>query len=276
MEKKSRNNNSKSIKNGQLGSRRVVIIIALVLFLVFIFHFIMPAGYTLEGDKKVKSDLNSLNNYIKSLDGGKIDSAISKANFDIKLKKVDGNQGKLDNRFVFSNSALVGDSMAEGIVDYGILDSSNVFAKRGKRLSTSKDLFNQAINASPKHLFIEFGMNDIIAYRGKVQPFIDEYKGVLRDLKKKLPNSKLYVVSISTISQLGIKNKPSMQNFTGYNSAMKKMCKEENVTFVDTTLLLDSNSGYEFDGIHPKEPFYSNWVKLMCSYILEYISNSEV
>lgn len=266
--------NKRENKNiSKINSRKAVRIAAFLLLLVFVLHFIMPAGYELADNGKVETDLKNLNKYIATLDKEQINSEIDRACFNIKLKQVGGNKGKLDNRFVFSNSVLVGDSMAEGIVDYRILDASNVFAKRGKSLSTSDDLFKQAVSASPENLFIEFGMNDIIAYRGKEKPFISQYKGIIRDLKKKLPNTKIYIVSISTISPLGIKNTPSMGNFRGYNLAMKKMCKEENLTFVDTTVLLDNNSGYEFDGIHPKEPFYSNWVKLMCSYILE---NSEV
>lgn len=272
MEKKKASINSDN-RIKKIVSKKAVLIAAFLLILIAIIHFIMPAEYSLADDDKVEKDFKTLNNHIEALDKKQINATISKANFDVKLQEVGGNKGKLDNRFIFSNSVLIGDSMAEGIVDYRILDSSNVFAKRGKRLATSEELFDQAIKASPENLFIEFGMNDIISYSGKEKPFIKEYKGIIKKLKKELPNTNLYVVSISTISPLGIKNKPSMKNFTGYNQKMKEMCKQENITFVDTTLLLDNNSGYEFDGIHPKEPFYSNWVKLMCSYILE---NSEV
>ena len=260
-------------KLSEINKKKTLLVILVVIVLVGVLHFIHPAGYCLEGNSQVKEDFTKLNKNIAALDSDQIDLAISKAAFDVKLKQVNGNQDALDNRFVFSKSVLVGDSLAEGIVDYGILDSSNVFAKRGKRLVTSDDLFSQAISARPENLFIEFGMNDLIAYRGKEAPFIKEYKRIIKKFKDSIPSTNLYVVSVSTISPQGVAEQPSMKNFDGYNRAMKKMCKEENIHFIDTTLLLDGSSEYEFDGIHPKEPFYSNWVKLMCSYILE---NSEV
>lgn len=253
----------------RLNSRRTISIILLVLIVVCVLHFISPAEYHLVGNKQVDDNLTKLNKTISALDNAKIDAAISKAAFNVKIKQSGGDEGQLDNRLVFSKSALIGDSMAEGIVDYRILDSSNVFAERGKRLETADDLFASAISARPENLFIEFGMNDLIAYRGKEKPFIKEYLSKINQLKKELPNTNIYVVSISKISPLGIQEKPALKNFTGYNKAMKEMCRKEKINFVDTTLLFDSSSEYEFDGIHPKEPFYSNWVKLMCSYILE-------
>ena len=256
-------------KVNKINTRKAVFIAVLVVLIICVLHFIHPAGYMLEGNGQVDEDLHKLNKNIAALDNDKIDSAISKAAFDVKMNNSGGCGEGPDNRFIFSKSVLIGDSLAEGIVDYGILDSSNVYAERGKRLESSDDLFSKAVGARPENLFIEFGMNDLIAYRGKTAPFIKEYSGIVKDLKKKLPNTNIYVVSISTISQEGIASKPSLKNFGAYNEAMKKMCKEEKINFVDTTLLLDSSSKYEFDGIHPQEPFYSNWVKLMCSYVLE-------
>ena len=258
------NKKNNNVKN----SKRAAIIAALILCILLVLHFFMPAEYSLAKNGQVEKDYEKLNKHIDALEGDKIDNAISKANFSVKIKEA-GGKNQLDNSFVFKNSILVGDSLGEGIVDYRILDSSNVFAVRGKSLKTADDLFRKAVNFHPDNLFIEFGMNDIIAYRGKTKPFIKEYKSIIKDLKNKLPNTKIHVVSISTITKEAINNKPSMKNFRAYNMAMEKMCKDEKINFVDTTLLLDENSQYEFDGIHPKEPFYSNWVKLMCSVILE-------
>ena len=255
--------------NFKNNKRAAVFTVALVILITFILHFLVPADYSLASNDRVEKDYKKLNTYISNLDERKIDSAITRANFDVKIQNAGGDEGELDNRFVFKNSVLVGDSMAEGVVDYRILDSSNVFAKRGKRVDSSDDLFSRAVSFNPEHLFVEFGMNDIIEFRGKTKPFIEVYSDTIHDLKKKLPNTKIHIVSISTISDLGIKNNPNMKNFKEYNDAMRKMCAKEKIDFVDTTLLFDENSQYEFDGIHPKEPFYSDWVKQMCSIILE-------
>ena len=250
-------------------NKRVVTIAIVVIIVVFVLHFINPASYFLADDGRVKEDLTCLNKKIAALDSEKIDSEISRAAFSVKLNEVGGNEGQLDNRFVFSKSVLIGDSMAESVVDYRILDSTNVFAVRGKQLISADDLIAKAISARPENLFIEFGMNDITSYRGKVEPFIDKYKEVVQKFKAELPNTKLYIVSICTISPQGIEEDPTMRNYPEYNRAMKEMCRQENMTYIDTTMLIDSSSEYEFDGVHPKEPYYSNWVKLMCSYILE-------
>ena len=56
---------------------------------------------------------------------------------------------------------------------------------------------------------------------------------------------------------------PSLRNYTAYNQAMKEMCERDDLTYVDTSILISASSTYEFDGLHPQEPFYSDWLDLM-------------
>lgn len=224
----------------------------------------LTSCYSNVDNSVVEKNLEKLNQIIDSNNPEEIDQMLAQAQMTSSIS-----QNKIEPRKIFARSAIIGDSMAEAIVDYRILDESNVFAVRGKRLDSSDELIDKVNSFKPDKLFIEFGMNDITRYHGKVEPFIETYTKVIHNFKKSIPNTELYVVSIHTLGETGIKENKYMGNYLKYNEGMKKMCKREHVKYMDTTVLIGEDSEYEFDGLHPKEPYYTNWVKLMCSVIME-------
>ena len=236
------------------------IAILMVILIAILFFY---DNYSIANNKTVKDDLKKLNQIISSYNPDEIDHLLAEAQMKNCLP-----ENKMDPRRIFARSAIIGDSMAEAIVDYRILDPSNVFAVRGKRLDSADELINKVYNFKPDKLFIEFGMNDITWHRGKVEPFIKNYTQVIHNFKRKLPNTDLCVVSIHKLDEKGIQENKYMENYLKYNEEMKHMCKRENIKYMNMPLLMGKNLEYEFDGLHPKEPYYSNWVNLMCSLIL--------
>ena len=101
-----------------------------------------------------------------------------------------------------------------------------------------------------------------IATNGDTDLFIKEYKAVIDQLRKKLPDTTLYVNSIFPVSAAKQEEKPVFQKIPEYNAALQKMCDENQIAFLDNTSLV-SDTYYEEDGIHFKADFYPIWLKRM-------------
>ena len=163
----------------------------------------------------------------------------------------------------FSSSVILGDSRAESIVSYGILDSSPVVAYKGRNLITAQKEgdINKAINLSPTNLFLTYGLNDVELY-GDPSDFIKEYEKVIKDIQSKLPNTKIYVNSIFKVKDKAISESPSLKNVPQFNTAIINMCNKLGVTYIDGSSIVDESS-YEDDGIHFKPGFNKRWVEML-------------
>ena len=163
----------------------------------------------------------------------------------------------------FSNSVILGDSRAESIVSYDILNNSSVVAYKGRSLITAQKEgdINKAINLAPKNIFLTYGLNDIGIY-GKPSDFIKEYEKIIKDIQTKLPNTKIYVNSIFRVNNKAISKSPALKNVPEFNAAILNMCNKLGITYIDGSSIVDE-SLYESDGIHFKPEFNKRWVNLL-------------
>ena len=146
----------------------------------------------------------------------------------------------------------MGDSISEAFTEYDLLNASSVVAKIGVELDELDDQIKTVADINPQVIFLSYGMNDVIATNGDTDLFIKEYKAVIDQLRKKLPDTTLYVNSIFPVSAAKQEEKPALQ----------KMCDENQIAFLDNTSLV-SDTYYEEDGIHFKADFYPIWLKRM-------------
>ncbi|WP_338460364.1 GDSL-type esterase/lipase family protein [Terrisporobacter glycolicus] len=163
----------------------------------------------------------------------------------------------------FSNSVILGDSRAESILYYGILNNSLVVAYKGRNLISAQKEgdINKAINLAPTNIFLTYGLNDVQVY-GNSSDFINEYKKVIKDIQIKLPNTKIYVNSIFEVNNKAMSKSPELKNVSAFNAAIMNMCNELGVTYIDGSSIVDESS-YEIDGIHFKPGFNKKWVELL-------------
>ncbi|WP_434793635.1 hypothetical protein TPDSL_35370 [Terrisporobacter petrolearius] len=163
----------------------------------------------------------------------------------------------------FSSSVILGDSRAESIVSYEILDSSPVVAYKGRNLISAQKEgdINKAISLAPANLFLTYGLNDVELY-GDSSDFIKEYEKVIKDIQSKLPNTKIYVNSIFKVNDKAISESPSLKNVPQFNAAIINMCNKLGVTYIDGSSIVDESS-YEDDGIHFKPGFNKRWVEML-------------
>lgn len=167
--------------------------------------------------------------------------------------------GKKDYAKIFEGSVVMGDSRSEGFDQYGFLNKMSVVAKKGISANKAKDLVGSVVSLAPKNLFINYGMNDLESFNA--DKFKSNYEDLIKEFKSKLPNTKIYMVSIFPTMQKAIDKQPRLNNLNQFNDVIKDICKENNVTYIDATNLIKGKTElYEPDGIHFKAKFYPVWL----------------
>lgn len=164
----------------------------------------------------------------------------------------------------FANTFIMGDSLAEGLIEYNIMPSNIVIAERGKRTDNIDDEIQLVIQNAPKAIFMEYGINDLGYCRGDAQLFASQYREQVIKIKKALPKTKIYINSLTPISEAAQKNNPHYTHVNDFNQALQAMCKELKLTYIDNTHTIDFREDvYEYDGVHPSYPYYPLWLANM-------------
>lgn len=157
---------------------------------------------------------------------------------------------------------MLGDSVAEGFLEYDILNASSVAAEIGVHLDELDGQIANVKELSPSVLFLYLGMNDVTATNGDVDSFISEYRAVLTQLKEEVPDAHIFVNSIFPVQEKAIEEEPLLAKIPDYNEALKELCDSQTVAFIDNTSLVEEQY-YEQDGVHFKADFYPIWAQRM-------------
>lgn len=163
----------------------------------------------------------------------------------------------------FRDCVVMGDSIANELVEYQVLDESVVVADIGMMLRNAQEHKQKASNLNPGKVFLSYGLNDIEDPNGTGASFSQEYKEFLDEMRELLPEAEFYITSITPANQEAIAKQPQYQKNAEYNDALKAMCEEDgDVTFIDTRDLITEDL-YEGDGIHFRPEYYERWAKRM-------------
>ncbi|WP_077533505.1 GDSL-type esterase/lipase family protein [Massiliimalia massiliensis] len=169
---------------------------------------------------------------------------------------------KKEIKTIFKKSVFVGDSLTEAISTYKFLSKSNVVYKRGMSVPNAGELFPTVVGLNPDQVFLSFGMNDLLYFRGKAESFIEAYQKQVSSLQDQLPDARIYIMSIMPIQDPALSKNQNFKHYGEFNKALKSMCDEMGLTFIDCTDLAEKHIDlYEPDGIHVKSTFYPYWFK---------------
>lgn len=179
----------------------------------------------------------------------------------LSAKQTDETKGDMKSRF--STSVVMGDSITKALEDYNLLNGTSVVAKNGINLKHVEPELEQAVALNPEHIFLSYGMNDLEYLWGDPEKFESLYEQVIQTLREQLPDTKIYINSVLPIQQKAIEKKPLYGNVDAYNEALKDLCGRLDVTFIDNGFLMEQEDIYQEDGIHPRVPYYSQWLEHM-------------
>lgn len=161
-------------------------------------------------------------------------------------------------KFAFKNFVLAGDSTIAAIEEYGVLDSNYVVAKVGAGTTFLSNSIDNIVKKNPKYLILHFGENQLGTQNGSSY-LTDPYTKAIKTLKKKLPDTKIYVDSIFPAKPKAYKQNSYLKNISFYNKKLKQMAQETGINYLDSEKMFLSlkKDYYEPDGIHPIFSFYT-------------------
>ena len=215
----------------------------------------------LKEDEEISNNVSILNNF-EDKDLAKIENQVNK--IQSSYYGLDKDSKKINYKDIFRSSVIMGDSQSEGLTIYNILNSTSVIAKKGSNLVDARSNMNTLSNLNPSNVFTLYGMNDLLIYNEDVDNFIKDYKALINEVKKTLPNANIFVNSILPVQEKVLKKRPVYNKVDDYNESLEKMCKDLEITFVDvSTLLINNEELYEGDGMHLKPSFYPAWLDIL-------------
>lgn len=175
----------------------------------------------------------------------------------------------------YENDLFIGDSIATGLLNYGYLNSNQVYAQIGlnpeSAHSTEYDGYTAVTKAEevqPKRIYIMLGSNGL-AYMGNTY-MIQQMKVLVESLREVCPESHIYLISIPPVTKAHeSEGQETMAMVNGYNKLLKDLADEIGVIYLDLCSELQDSTGYfsdayaEADGMH----FLGTAYKKMLSFV---------
>ena len=231
-----------------IGACALVLILLVILAVQGIRRLTSPRVDTEQGVEYIKA--------AESEDIATIEQKIS------QLEQQDGGEEARSYKEKFASSVVMGDSITEGFSEYDVLNASSVVSKIGVHLNELDEQVQQVKELDPQVIFLAYGMNDVISTAGDTDQFLEEYETLVDQLREEVPNAHIYVNSIFPVTDSAVKKEPELAQISEYNTALKGMCDEMQVGFIDNTELVEDQY-YEEDGVHFKAEVYPIWAERM-------------
>ncbi len=188
----------------------------------------------------------------------------------------------LNRKLEKESIVFLGDSLTEFYRTDEFLREFNIY-NRGIAGDTTDGVLDRlesnVIVMKPKKIFLQIGTNDL-SEKKKPSYIIDNIKKIVFILKEKLPETKLYLISLYPINKkatavskiiVGRRKQPDIEKI---NSALVRFAEEQNITYIDifSHLLDDDNrlkKEFTVEGLHISLDGYSFITNLLYKYVEE-------
>lgn len=174
---------------------------------------------------------------------------------------------------------FLGNSITDGCEWSELFNDSNIKNRgiSGDIVQGVYERLDPIIKGHPKKIFLLIGINDV-SHDLKADTIVRAIAKVVVKIKKESPKTKLYVQSVFPVNEdfgkyLGATKKGG--EVIEINSALKQMCKQRKVKYIDVyTHLVAKESGkldpkFTNDGLHLLGEGYIVWKSILDKYINE-------
>ncbi|WP_312810797.1 GDSL-type esterase/lipase family protein [Sedimentibacter sp.] len=167
-----------------------------------------------------------------------------------------------DFKLMFENSIFMGDSITEGFVINEILPENSVIAGAGTTAGFIYDDIEDLFKMKPDNVFIMLGSIDIlIPVDDPKELFRNDMTKLIKKIKKDHPDAKIYLQSITPVTQEALNQEPRYEEIEEYNEILMELADLLSVNYVDIAILARENPNlFAEDGIHFKKEFYLLWL----------------
>ncbi len=168
-----------------------------------------------------------------------------------------------DFNTIFKDTVFMGDSISEGLSEYELLQNSSVVAMKGRDVIKATQDISTVVNLNPQNIIMFYGMNDMLLFKD-TESFVKHYEKLIKEIKGKLPNVRIYINSVFPVQSKVSNKEPSYENYDDFNVGLQDMCRKLSINFIDTAYLVkENNELYEQDGIHLIPKFYPQWLDII-------------
>ncbi|MBZ9626464.1 GDSL-type esterase/lipase family protein [Clostridium sp. FP2] len=161
------------------------------------------------------------------------------------------------------NNVFIGDSVTEGFVINEILPKESVIAGAGATAGFTYNEIDGLTKKKPDNVFIMLGSDDMLWPKGDPKVlFKNDLTKLINKIKKEVPNSKIYLQSITSVTKEALKREPRYKNIDEYNELLKELAGKLSVNYIDIgALAKETPDLFAEDGVHFKKEFYQLWLK---------------
>ena len=169
----------------------------------------------------------------------------------------------------FEKSVFIGDSITEGFVFNEILPKEAVIAGAGATAGFTYDDIGDLVEKKPDNIFIMLGSIDILMpVDDPKELFRNDLTKLINKIREELPECKIYLQSITPVTQGAIEQEPRYVKIKEYNEVLKDLAVTLPVNYINLEELMQDNSDlYAEDGIHFKKEFYQLWLEYLLKLI---------
>lgn len=169
----------------------------------------------------------------------------------------------------FKNSVFMGDSITEGFSFNEILPKESVIAGAGTTAGFIYDDIDTLAEKNPDNVFIMLGSIDILMpVDDPKELFRNDLTKLINKIKEEVPESKIYLQSITPVSEDALNLEPRYKEIDEYNKIVKDVAHKLSVNYVDIRGLAQENQDlYAEDGIHFKKEFYNLWLESLSKFM---------
>ncbi|EGW39777.1 SGNH/GDSL hydrolase family protein [Desulfosporosinus sp. OT] len=164
----------------------------------------------------------------------------------------------------FKNSVFIGDSITEGLAFNEILPSENVMAGAGATAGyIYEEYMDDLAGKKPDNVFIMLGSDDMLMpVDDPKASFESDLTKLINKIKEEAPGAKIYLQSITPVTQEALKQYPRYKGIDEYNKLLKELADKLSANYVDIGAIIKENPDlFAEDGVHFKKEFYQLWLK---------------
>lgn len=168
-----------------------------------------------------------------------------------------------DVKLKFENSVFIGDSIIEGFAINEILPEESVIAGAGATAGFTYDDIGDLVQKKPDNIFIMLGSIDILMPVDEPKElFRNDLTKLVNKIKEELPASKIYLQSITPVTEDALKEESRYERIEEYNQMLRELADKLSGSYVDIGALVKENPDlYAEDGVHFKKEFYQLWLE---------------
>lgn len=161
-----------------------------------------------------------------------------------------------DNSYAFLGNSIIGD-----LESYSVADEADIYSYIGMNVATvfdqktdghKKTILEEMLSKNYKTIFIMFGMNEIGWSYSDI--FVEDYKELIDEIQTKMPDAKIYLLSITPITKAQEADKESdlkTDRIKEYNNLIKQIADDKNINYLDINSYLSDKNGFLADDDSP-------------------------